>query len=270
MTEREYNQANGVRRSALWHMRESPEKYKYFLENPEPQTPALLFGAAVHKMLLEPDKFFDEYAVLPNVDRRTKAGKEEYERFLETLGERTAITQDDYTTAYDMTSKARSVPMVEKLLKGEHEKSIFWTDEDTGIKCKVRLDLLTEIDGRFVVADYKSANNAKTEIFNNKMFDFGYHLQAYMYTEAVMKELKLDYRPDFIFIAQEKKAPFALNLILVTEDVMTAGMDAFRLYMGMLHYCEQTGYWYGYNGPFDEVNESFLPGWMTMGEEETE
>ena len=56
MTEREYNEANGVRRSDLWRMNDSPEKYKYFLDNPPESTPALVFGSACHKMILEPEK----------------------------------------------------------------------------------------------------------------------------------------------------------------------------------------------------------------------
>ena len=53
MTELEYNQAEGIRRSDLWKMEDSPEKFKYFLENPMEQTPAMAFGSACHKYVLE-------------------------------------------------------------------------------------------------------------------------------------------------------------------------------------------------------------------------
>ena len=268
MTEQEYNAADGIRRSALWRMHESPEKYKWFLEHPEPSTPALVFGSAAHKMLLEPESFSTEFVIAPDCDRRTKAGKERYERFVAELGDRTIISQDDFDTIRDITDKARSVPYVQKLLAGEHEVPFFWTDEDTGERCKVRLDILADMDGTLTVADYKTANSAETNVFVNKMYQLGYHLQAFMYTEAVMKCLNLTERPDFVFIAQEKKPPFALNYILVTEDVMLAGMDAFREYIGLVHECKATGYWPGYNGIFNEPNETFLPGWMSLGDEE--
>lgn len=268
MTEKEYNAAPGVRRSALWRMHESPEKYKWFLDHPESATPALIFGSAVHKLLLEPLDFEAEYTVAPPVDRRTKAGKEAWEQFVAGIGEKTVITQDDFDTMCCMVEKAQSVPFVKKLLEGKHEVPLFWTDEDTGLECKAKLDILTEIDGRMTIVDYKSTANAKTEIFNNKMFTLGYHLQSYMYTEGAMKALVLAERPDFIFIAQEKTAPYAVNLIEVTEDVLLAGMDCFREYMGTLKQCMETGYYWGYNGLFGEPNETFLPGWMQMGEEE--
>ena len=44
MNELEYNQAEGIRRSDLWKMEDSPEKFKYFLEHPVEQTPAMAFG----------------------------------------------------------------------------------------------------------------------------------------------------------------------------------------------------------------------------------
>ena len=34
MTEREYNEAEGIRRSDLWKIEDSPEKFKYNLEHP--------------------------------------------------------------------------------------------------------------------------------------------------------------------------------------------------------------------------------------------
>lgn len=268
MTEAEYNQAEGIRRSDLWRMHESPEKYLYFIQHPPEQTPALLFGSAVHKLLLEPDGFHDEFAVAPNVDRRTKEGKAVWERFLSENCGKTVISPDDAKTAAEMVAKAMTVPAVRTLLSGKHEEAFFWTDPDTELTCKVRVDMLTEIDGKVVIADYKTAQNARTDIFNHSIFRHGYHLQSFMYTEAVRINLGLDYRPDFYFIAQEKTAPYSVNVIQVTEDVMTAGMDCFRELIGTLALCERTGYYYGYNGIYNEPNETYLPGWMTMGEEE--
>ena len=267
MTEQEYNAADGIRRSALWRMHESPEKYKWFLEHPEPATPALVFGSAAHKMLLEPESFSSEFVIAPDCDKRTKAGKERYERFVAELGDRTIISQDDFDTIRDMTDKARSVPYVQKLLAGEHEVPFFWTDEDTGERCKVRLDILADMDGTLTVADYKTAADARTDAFIHSMFKLGYTLQAFMYTEAVMKCMGLDERPDFVFVVQEKKPPFAINAIQVTDDVMVAGMDAFREYIGLVHECKETGYFWGYNGPFGEPNETYLPGYVNIGDE---
>lgn len=271
MTEREYNAAEGIRRSDLWRMHESPEKFRWFLEHPEPATPALVFGSAVHKLLLEPESFDEEYAVAPNVDRRTKAGKEEWERILSAAGERVLLSADDAETIRSMVKKANSIPYVQDLLRGEHEKPFFWEDPDTGITCKARVDILTQADGKVLIGDYKTTTDARTDIFVNRdMQRYGYTLQAFMYTEGAMRCLGLDYRPDFVFLVQEKKAPYAMNAVMVCgdSDVMMYGQDQFREYIGTLKQCMETGYWFGYTGLFGEPNEAYLPGFVQMGEEE--
>lgn len=272
MTEREYNDAEGIRRSDLWLIRESPEKYLWHTTHPDDEpTPALVFGAMVHKLMLEPETFRDEYVVAPFVDRRTKEGKAAWQEFLDSAEGRTVITAEDLSKAFDMVEAVKHHRIAGRLINGigEHEKAFFWTDPDTGEKCKARVDVLTAgPDGLWAVIDYKTSADASTEAFNRSIFKYGYHLQSFMYSEAVRVNLGLKDRPDFIFVVQEKKAPYSVNVVKATEDVVRAGEDAFREYIGVLHNCKETGYWYGYNGAFDEINEAYLPGWIAVGDEE--
>ena len=271
MTEKEYRQHPAISRSELWRMHESPEKFKWFKDHPIEPTPSLLFGQVVHKLLLQPDSFRDEFAVAPVADRRTKAGRELYEEFAATVGERAVVSRDDYDKALEMVTAVRMNPLAMKLLRGEKEVPFFWTDEYTGTDCKCRLDCLTEIDGQYYIVDYKSTGNAATDIFSNKdVFKYGYHFQAAMYSEGVMHGKELTERPRFVFIAQEKTAPYAVNVIAVPDDVMLAGLDTFRELIGMYHECSVLDSWYGYNGILNEMNEVLLPGWMSLGVEEDE
>lgn len=271
MTEHEYRSHPAISRSELWKINDSPEKFKWFKDHPISPTPALLFGQVVHKLLLQPESFNDEFAVAPCIDRRTKAGKEEYEAFVRTVGDRAVVSIDDYNKASEMVQAVRDNRIASKYLNGKTEVPFFWTDEDTGEQCKCRLDILTEIDGRYTIVDYKTTGNAKTDIFSNKdVFKFGYHVQAAMYSDGVMHGCSLPYRPDFVFIAQEKTVPYAVNVIVVPEDVMLAGIDKYRELLGIYHECKATDLWYGYNGAFDELNEVYLPGWMQLGVEDEE
>jgi len=167
--------------------------------------------------------------------------------------------------------KALTVPMVRQLLDGKHEQAFFWTDEDTGLSCKVRCDCVSEVDGRIAVVDYKTTTDARTSVFVNRDMDrYGYTMQAYMYTEAVMKCMKLPYRPDFYFIVQEKKGPYSLNVVCVYGDseVMAHGQDLFRECIGTLKQCMDTGFYFGLMGPYNEPNEAYLPGYVSLGEED--
>lgn len=261
MTEKEYRSHPAISRSELWRMHESPEKFKWFKDHPPEPTKALLFGQVVHKLLLEPDTFDAEFAVAPDVNRTTKAGKEHWAAFIETVGDRAIVPADVYTTCSDMAVAAMQNDIVRKLLNGEHELPLFWTDEDTGEQCKCRLDCLTEYDGEITIVDYKSASNAATHDFNRKIFSYGYNLQSGMYSEGAMKALDLPKRPRFIFIVQEKKPPYSINVVTVTDEVMLNGVDKFRELIGTYHECKTLGYWPGYLGFFNEPNEAYLLEW---------
>lgn len=76
MTEAEYRQHPAISRSELWHIGESPQKFRFYKDNPQAPTPSLLFGQVFHKMALEPGTFETEFIVEPELNRRTNAGKE--------------------------------------------------------------------------------------------------------------------------------------------------------------------------------------------------
>jgi exodeoxyribonuclease VIII len=271
MTEKEYNEAEGVRRSDLWKMNDSPEKYKWFTEHPLEPTPTLVFGSACHKMILEPADFGDEYAVAPVCDRRTSDGKLMWKTFMEENEGKTIISADDAAVMKDMEEALEKCSLANDLIRGEGatEAPFFWTDGETGEKCKVKLDrLIKGLDGRLYVVDYKTAQCAETEAFNRSIMKFGYSLQAAMYTEAVMIGYHLPYRPGFIFVVQEKKAPYSINIVQVSPEVMEYGVKQFHTLLGRLHTCKELDEYPGYLPINGGYNWTELPAWVDMDEEE--
>lgn len=260
MTEKEYRSAPAVSRSDLWLLRESPEKFRYFRDNPPEPTPALLFGQMVHKLLLLPDEFDGAFAVAPEADRRTKDGRAAWEAFCAEAGGRTVVTAADYQKAAEMAAKCLSEPFVGQLLSGGREVPFFWTDELTGEKCKCRADALTEAGGSLVIADYKSCADAGTDAFMRDAVRYGYHFQAAMYSEGVEKSTGR--KPLFVFIAQEKTPPYAVNVLQADPVFVQAGYDVFRELLGIYHYCRTTDNWYGYTGRDGIINNLSLPAWM--------
>lgn len=266
MTEKEYRASEGISRSELWRLRESPEKFKYLQDHPEEPTPALIFGAMVHKLVLEPEDFENEYAVAPEVDRRTKDGKAAWQEFVDGAGDKTVVTVADYEKAKEMAAKVADTPLVADLLDGEHEMPLFWSDEATGEVCKVRLDCFTTIEGKNVVVDYKTSSDASTAAFMRSAINYGYDFQAGMYTEAV--EQNLGQPAAFIFIVQEKTAPYSVNILEASPDFIQRGRDIFRELIGIYHECKTTGNWYGYLGAYGVMNELQLPAWLADKSEE--
>lgn len=249
-------------------MNDSPEKFRWHMDHPEEEekSPALAFGSAAHKLILEPNDFDSEYAVAPNVDRRTKTGKEEWAAFCEENTGKTMIGPDDYSVMMQMLESVVNCPLANEMLSGQHEVPFFWKDPETGIACKCKADCVRHIDGRYVIVDYKTTLSAQTEKFNAEIFKRGYMMQAAMYAEGVQVALGLDYRPGFVFVAQEKKAPYAVNVIEVSEDVMEYGSKIFHDLLRKYHECKEVDIWPGYVD--DIANETNLPGWLMFGDEE--
>ncbi len=260
MTDKEYRAAEGISRSELWKIAESPEKFKYLSENPEQPTPALIFGQAFHKLALEPDTFFDEFAIMPNVDRRTSAGKIEYQEFLEGAEGKTIISEDEYNTCNAMCVSLYNTPFVKRLLSGEKEKTFFWTDDLTGEQCKCRTDSITDLKDKVVVTDLKSANAADTESFMRDAIKYGYDFQSAMYGEGV--KVNTGKEVVFVFIVVEKTAPYAVNILQADELFVKRGYDIFRELIGIYHECKQSGEWYGYLGKYNTINNLGLPAWL--------
>lgn len=268
MTEKDYNEAEGIRRSDLWKMEESAEKFKYCLEHPVEQTPAMAFGSACHKMILEPGDFGNEYAVAPIVDRRTKEGKAQWEAFCEDNQGKTIISADDAQVMAEMEEALERCPLANKLIrgKGESEKAFFWTDPETGEKCKIKTDRVVKYNRRTYLVDYKTCQCAETNRFNSEIFRLGYHFQAAMYAEGWKIANKKKKLPGFMFVAQEKKPPYSVNVIEVSEEVMNAGSSKFHELLVKMHNCKAVDIWPGYVG--DVANDAFVPGWMEREMEE--
>lgn len=240
------------------------------MDHPAPPTDDLRFGQYAHSLLLQPERTEQDFMIMPALNLRTKADRETRDALMAECDRNgiTPVTVDDAVLAHQMVDKCHSDQTVMTLLDGAHEKEFFWVDELTGEMCKCRVDCLTQIDGKFAIVDYKTTKDAYTHKFILSGYNFGYHFQSGFYCTGVKKCLGLDYLPRFILIAQEKKAPFSLNVIELPEDVIQRGVDLYREYLGTYHECKETGIWYGYNGPFGEMNEAYLLEWVKDGQDD--
>ena len=149
MSNAEYRKKEGISSSDLKKMMKSMASYKYYKDHPEDNdSEAFQFGRAYHKLMLEPDDFDNEFIVSPKFDRRTKDVKAAYEAFLAQAEGKEVINEETYQKLLEMQAALYETPFVKLLIKGEHEKSFFWVDEETGIPCKCRPDSFGEIKGK--------------------------------------------------------------------------------------------------------------------------
>lgn len=252
MTEQEYRQAEGVNKSTLWNLRKSPAHYKYFLENQREDTAAFAFGRAVHAAILTPSAFKKDFVVIPEgIDRRTKAGKEEYQAFLDASAGKEILTAADAETVKAIVKAFKKNRDAVQLLKGtKREKPLFWTD-DNGILCKCRIDAYKA----GLIVDLKTAQDAETETFTKEALRYGYDVQAAHYLDAYQhKESAV--RPEWYFIVIEKAEPYAINILRADIGFLDYGFIRRQELIEKLKACqEQKAY------PDYGINELCLPAW---------
>ena len=258
ISNKEYRNRPGISSSELKKIMKSPLHYKHWKENPQEDTPALLFGKAAHKYVLETYDFYNEFAVCPTCDRRTKEGKEIYAKFLEESEGKDVITQEQFEQIDAMRNAMLSTPYVAKLINGEHEVSYFWTDEETGLDCKCRPDSINH--KLKVIIDYKTTEDAETQAFMRSAIRLGYDLQAKFYIDGVKANTGNDYR--FVFIAQEKKPPYAVNILEADEYFLASGYELYQQMLCVYKQCSESGNWYGYLGESNEINSLSVPKWI--------
>lgn len=247
MNDKDYGNLPGIRRSDLWKIKQSPMHFRHALENPEEPTPALIFGQAAHKYILEPESFFDEFAVMPsNIDRRTKSGKEAFQHFSELAGDRTIITETDLQTVMAMRQALLQNADAREIINGDirTEQAYTWTDPETGEPCKVKADIVTSVGGIPYVIDYKTTASCSGFDFERSCRRYGYDMQAGMYCTGI--DLNTLERHEFAFIAQEKTAPYASRVYWCDPSFVEQGERLFHDLLRTYHDCKTNNVWPGY------------------------
>ncbi len=255
MTEQEYRAAAGVNKSTLWNMRRSPAHYKYCLDHPQEDTSAMKIGRAVNAAILTPAAYKREYAILPEgIDRRTKAGKEQYEEFTASAEGKEIITAQDADMIKKIVKAVKANKDAVRLLKGtRREKPFFWKD-DNGILCKCRMDAVTT--GRIV--DIKTAADAETDLFSREALKYGYHVQAAHYIDAYYKNIGSK-TPEWYFIVIEKAEPYCVNILKADIGFLDYGFIVRQELINKLIKCQTDNVYPGYG-----MNELCLPGWVEV------
>ena len=264
MTEQEYRSHPGVNKSTLWEIRKSPKHYKYALENPSEDTPALKMGRAIHMAVLQPEEYCKEYAIIPSgIDRRTKEGKALWAEWSEKHVGQEWLTEAENQ---EIVSIANAVfQQSGGILDGcETEVPLFWDDPRTGIRCKCRVDAMKETKDAFIVIDLKTTADAEIGAFTRSAVKLGYHVQAAHYINGVVANGLNHGKPIvWYFLAVEKKGPYATNLIRADDGLIDEGQFRLMGLMDRLDKCLTENKWPGYG-----ETVMTMPAWAIESEEE--
>lgn len=258
MTNHEYHLDSAISKSDLDLIHKNPAYFQYCKQNPRIQTVSMLLGSVVHKLVLEHEDFDNEFAVMPKIDKRTKAGKIEYEAFLEANTDKDIVDSETYETACKIAESVRNHPIASKLLtNGKAEQSFFWKRDE--IRCKCRLDWLRN-DG--IVVDLKTTSDASPEGFTKSASNFRYYVQAAWYLEGLKRNgINAE---NFIFIAVETVAPYQVCVYAADDTFLKLGETESTEDFEKYKKCVETQNFEGYE---TKIHSLSLPAWKMKGAE---
>lgn len=254
MSNEDYHKEEAVSKSDLELFHRSPAHYKA-KELKEP-TPAMVFGAAFHTFVLQPELFEKEYAVMPKDLKLTTIEGKAF-AMTEQGNHRELIKWNDYQIMRDMMISLADHDTAIKLLqsKGPREISAFWTDKRIGLECKLRADLITSESN--VVVDLKTTVDARPEVFMRQAANLHYHWQASHYLGGITAITGVEHK-DFIIIAVEKEPPYAVAVYHFDDAMIYCGEEELKILMDRMKECKEKDEWPGYQ---DEIQPISLPEW---------
>ena len=208
-------------------------------------TDSMRLGTAVHTALLEPEKFDDEVIVLPELNLRTKAGREERDAIMEKAERgQVVIKEDDLKVIQAIERNFKNDRLALAICEGGVvEASHYGVIE--GIKVRCRPDVYQPDRG--IIGDVKTCQDNSPRAFKSDVYKYGYHLQAVFYAETLTHVLGKKFSPfDFRFIAVETKYPFSCEVYALDEREIENGYDALNKAWAEWKVFKETGVVLGY------------------------
>lgn len=287
----DYHASPEPSRSRLWQIvTTSPYEYRYAQRFERRATPAMVLGSAVDAAVLTPGEFETQYdrwsaeraeeaaerlgipvsdstaKLLASGQRKTAAirsGKlwDAVSAESEARGV-TILPEDDYAKAIELRDWIMSRKGVRNLFRnGRAQLSIYYTDEETGLRAKTRPDFV--VPEKRIVFDVKTTHDLGDlrkppfKLMRDAM-EMGYHLQGAMQVDgaaAVFGGAPSEWELHHFWV-RTKGAPWA-RLTRMLPEALAEGRELCREGLRLLKKCNESGEW-----PAPEFAAEDLP-WET-------
>lgn len=243
----------------------TPEEFDFNRRRPSDPNKNYDFGHAAHKMvlgigsrlgMLDPNvcghTADGKLAKVPSATSEWKLAAAKHRR-----EGKLPIAKADMEKAQTMAGKVFQHPIAKQLLgvEGQAEHSIYWHDDATGVRLRIRPDYLPKGLSRQLCIDYKTADSADPRAFQRAVASYGYHQQQAFYEDGLI-ELGFD-DVGFLFVVQSKTAPYAVSVCQIEPEVVELGRRLNRVAIELFASCQESGKWPGYDG----LNNVGMAGW---------
>ncbi|MFD7416834.1 PD-(D/E)XK nuclease-like domain-containing protein [Kitasatospora purpeofusca] len=235
-----------------------PARYKYERDHGRAPKRHFDIGHAAHKLVLGTGP---ELALIDADEWRTAKVK----AAVVEARERGAVPLKpaEWEQVHAMAEAIRQHPVASVLFapgRGRPEQALFWWDQQSRVIRRAMFDWLPDRGAdRLVVPDYKTTTAADLESIAKAVEKYGYHQQGAWYLDGA-KALGLHggVEPAFVFVVQEKAAPYLVTVVELDVVALRIGQARNRRALEIYRECTDSGRWPGYS---DDVELIALPAW---------
>jgi len=247
-TNEEYHASPGVSNSMVTDYIDDPSLFEAYyvskrFEKPPP-TPDMKFGTDVHRIALPPGSL-DEFMVeIPasalNADGHRKGAA--WKDFKEEHEGKILCKPDEIRPYREMLANIKDHDQANALINGagESEYSIRWTDEETDLQLRARLDRLAPPPRR-IIGELKTCRSIHPKWFATEIFKRGYHRQAWFYQEAALQLTGHDI--PVVIVPARKTPPYSVDAFELDEDFIAMGREEVRSALRRIADSYDTGVW---------------------------
>lgn len=256
--------------SRLLHMARSAAYCRYAIDNPTDPTPAMIFGSAVHCLVLQPDEFAAHYEPPPpcpeGQNPKGWPNTKKYKEIKAGIEERglAMLTVQQWDEAYRIFESLRATPSAAlDLLNAATGTEVSYVVDDptTGVRCKVRTDL--EVESAGIIADLKTTQSAASREFERSVHNFNYHARHAFYEDRLDLFAPGKWK-HHVLIAVESSEPFEHRLYEIEPAAVEMGRRKMNRLLAAYAKCEKSGEWPGHP---DGIRSISVPHWAFTQEE---
>ena len=232
-----YLQLPALSQSTLKAGRKSMAHLKAALDGQRVIVPsdAMNLGSALHCAFLEPELLPAKVALWP--DGKVRRGKE-WDAFNEAHTGKIILTEKMHHNFVGMIrslrAAARNRPDLRHWCSQIEATELTIIGEVHGVTMKGRVDAMTPGP----LLDLKKVADGDMRLFRSRAYDYGYHIQAYVYTT-------LAERSRFIMLTVEESAPWDVVQYEVSAELMAQGKREADELLEKFKACQDSGVWPG-------------------------
>lgn len=274
--------------STLKHIATSARLMKWRVEHPTPDSEPLRMGRSIHCAILEPEEFAKRWVTVTVCQAKTKEGTAcrsegslycDEKWYCKVRGHAPAGATDSpgegievidaagfQTTQMCAESVLAHAPAAKLLRGGMAEQEMEWTDPESGIECRGRVDYLRPND----LVDLKSTRRETVREFVADAARNLYHGQLAWYTDGAIQAGRLPKDAGLPYVVAVSTAePFDVAAYQLSKVSLDAGRILIRDLVKKYQECLAADLWPGI-APDLEVLD--LPAWAPgmQGSEESE